>query len=99
MSETLTVRFSKYGQPENMSHVIGPRSNMVAAFKKYGSALWLKADGSATLYYTANGKKRQHTWSSIHIVRAEDGRYGWKFMAERDAQIDASQAIRVEVVK
>ncbi len=61
---TLTV------YPEHVHTITGPRHRVLDHFKKYGVALWLRANGSATLFYRdAKSIRRTKTWTKTTIGR------------------------------
>ena len=50
--------------------VAGPKSRVMAHFKKHGVALWFRADGKrATLFYLDGGKRRQKTWKVGRVIQ------------------------------
>lgn len=61
---TLTV------YPDHFHTITGSRRSVLSHFKEWGVALWLRANGSATLFYKDNrGIRSQKTWSKVTIGR------------------------------
>jgi len=54
--------------------VTGPRSRALEAYKRDGVALWLRADGSARLFYRdpGSGRMRQVTWGATTLKRRDN---------------------------
>lgn len=63
MSIPLTV------DPACPNTVIGPRYLAMCRYREHGVALWVRANGSARLFYrdSVTGKMRQRTWARIRL--------------------------------
>lgn len=54
--------------PAHLHTITGPRHLALDHFKRYGVALWLRANGSATLFFRDSlGVSRQKTWAKTRI--------------------------------
>ena len=45
----------------------GSRTAALRQFKRDGHVLWVRANGSATYFYTMEGRRHQRTWSQITL--------------------------------
>ncbi len=64
---TLTV---PQHQIDSGAAVSGPKHIAMEAFRASGVVLWLRARGTATLFYRdSKGKARQASWASFRIAR------------------------------
>lgn len=54
--------------PLRPNEVAGPKNLVRQAIKATGyPVLWLRANGSATLYFLDGGERRQVTWKKFHL--------------------------------
>lgn len=69
---TITIR------PNDAHAITGSRDRVMAHYRAHGVALWLRANGRATLHYSDAGRMRTHTWSRFTIARFNaDASYDW----------------------
>ena len=64
MSKVITVPWHNI---ENGEAMTGGRSVVMAALKRRGRVLWLRASGKATFYWLEGGKRRQRTWAQFRL--------------------------------
>lgn len=57
--------------PTDPHAITGPRSRVEDHFRAEGIALWLRANGSATLFYRDNGRRRQVSWRRFYMIRPQ----------------------------
>jgi hypothetical protein len=59
---TLTV------DPNSRHTIVGNRLQALRHYTENDVALWVRATGKATLFYSEDGKRRQKTWNSIRLL-------------------------------